>query len=79
MRGIHNRIEGSYGYEFTMEEFLKKEASIEINGSHYAAIGIPSILETKAFDGKVSLYDICETLTILKAEKAGQFVLDTTY
>lgn len=79
MKGVHNFIEGSYGYEFTMEEFLKGDTAIEINGMHYSVIGIPSILETKAFDGNVSLYDICETLTVLRAEKTGQFILDTIY
>lgn len=79
MKGVHNFIEGSYGYEFTMEEFLKGDTAIEINGMHYSVIGIPSILETKAFEGNVSLYDICETLTVLRAEKTGQFILETIY
>ena len=79
LKGIHNRIEGSYGYEFTMEEFLEGDTSIAINGDHYSIVGMPTMLETKAMDGKVSLYDICQTLVVLRAEKNGQFVYSTQY
>lgn len=79
MKGIHNRIEGSYGYEFTMEEFLNGDTSIAINGDYYSLVGMPTMLETKAMDGKVSLYDICQTLVVLRAEKNGQFVYSTQY
>lgn len=79
MKGIHNRIEGSYGYEFTMEEFLNGDTSIAINGNYYSLVGMPTMLETKAMDGKVSLYDICQTLVVLRAEKNGQFVYSTQY
>ncbi len=79
LKGIHNSIEGSYGYEFTMEEFLEGDTSIAINGDHYSIVGMPTMLETKAMDGKVSLYDICPTLVVLRAEKNGQFVYSTHY
>jgi hypothetical protein len=79
LKGIHNSIEGSYGYEFTMEEFLEGDTSIAINGDHYSIVGMPTMLETKAMDGKVSLYDICQTLVVLRAEKNGQFVYSTQY
>ena len=79
LKGIHNRIEGSYGYEFTMEEFLEGDTSIAINGDHYSIVGMPTMLETKAMDGKISLYDICQTLVVLRAEKNGQFVYSTQY
>lgn len=79
MKGIHNLIEGSYGYEFTMEEFLNGDTSIVINGDYYSLVGMPTMLETKTMDGKVSLYDICQTLVVLRAEKNGQFVYSTQY
>lgn len=79
LKGIHNSIEGSYGYEFTMEEFLEGDTSIATNGDHYSIVGMPTMLETKAMDGKVSLYDICQTLVVLRAEKNGQFVYSTQY
>lgn len=79
LKGIHNTIEGSYGYEFTMDEFLNGDTSIEINGDYYSIIGMPTMLEVKAMDGKVSLYDICQTLVVLRAEKRGQFFPSTQY
>lgn len=79
MKGIHNFIEGSYDYEFTMEEFLNGDTSIAINGDYYSVIGVPTMLETKAMDGKVSLYDICQTLVAIRAKKNGQFVYSTQY
>lgn len=79
MKGIHNFIEGSYGYEFTMEEFLNGDTSIVINGDYYSLVGVPKMLEVKAMDGKVSLYDICQTLVVIRDEKNGQFVYDTQY
>lgn len=79
MKGIHNFIEGSYGYEFTMEEFLNGDTSIAINGHYYSLVGVPTMLEAKAMDGKVSLYDICQTLAVIRAEKNGQFVYSTQY
>lgn len=79
LKGIHNTIEGSYGYEFTTAEFLNGDTSIEINGDYYSVVGIPTMLEVKAMDGKVSLYDICQTLVVLRAEKGGQFVYSTQY
>ena len=51
LKGIHNSIEGSYGYEFTMEEFLEGDTSIAINGDHYSIVGMPTMLETIAMDG----------------------------
>lgn len=79
LKGIHNNIQSSYGYEFTMEEFLSGETGIEINGKYYSVVGIPTMLEGKALDGKVSLYDICQTLVVLRAEKDGQFFYSTQY
>lgn len=78
-RGIHNYIDGSYGYEFTMEEFLNCDVSINIGGKYYCLVGLPSSLQIQALDGKLCLYDICQALEIIRVQKAGQFVFDTSY
>ena len=72
--GVHNVIEFSYGYKFTMEQFLSGETSIGINGNYYSIVGFPSTLEFKCIDGELSLYDILQALAIMRVEKNGQFI-----
>ena len=70
--GIHNFIENSYGYEFTMEEFLKGETAIQIDGKYYTIIEFPESLQFAAMSGQISLYDICLGLIDME-DYAGQF------
>ena len=67
LKGIHNSIEGSYGYEFTMEEFLEGDTSIAINGDHYSIVGMPTMLETKV--SKVKRFTLYHYLLLVPFTK----------